>query len=200
MLLRYTSTHKIILAGHIAPVMTDETPTPPDVNLTEEWERTVTQRTVKDRVYEAATTLTTPTTVADIAARADCTKEGARPHLEWFVDLGVLEKVADNPALFVRNEAYFEFRRVTELIREFETSAAVAEAIDEYRTRERELAAHFDEPSPDAVAYAGIAARDDDVAERLREWRTVTRRLRELREAKLRLDSDGGHSAASPFP
>ncbi|GGL60569.1 DUF7342 family protein [Halocalculus aciditolerans] len=174
---------------------------PPDIDLTGEWDAAVEGRTVKDRVYEVATTLTAPTSVADIAGRADCTKEGARPHLEWFVDLGVLEKVADNPALFVRNEAYFEFRRVTELAREFETPAAVADAIEAYRERERELSGHFEAASPGSVVLADVEYDDlDEAYDRLSEWRAVTRRLRELHEAKLRLESGSEPAPASSFP
>lgn len=128
--------------------------TPPELDLTGEWDAAREARTVKDRVYEVTTTLTSPTAVTEIAERADCTKKGARPHLEWFVELGVLEKVADNPALFVRNEAYFAFRRVTELTREFETAEAVVDAIEEYRERERTLAASFEAASPAAVVLS----------------------------------------------
>ncbi|MFC7166042.1 DUF7342 family protein [Halospeciosus flavus] len=181
--------------------MSEDTPTPPEVNLTEEWDRAVEDRTVKDRIYEVSTTLTSPTAVADIAERADCTKEGARPHLEWFVELGVLEKVADNPALFVRNEAYFEFRRVTELVREFETPEAVADVIEEYRVRERELSSYFEAPAPEAVVLSDVDYDDlDEAYDKLSEWRTVSRRLRELREAKLRLDSDTSGTPASMLP
>ncbi|GAD53866.1 hypothetical protein MBEHAL_2626 [Halarchaeum acidiphilum MH1-52-1] len=175
--------------------------TPPDLDLTGEWDATLENRTVKDRVYEVATTLTSATSVTEIAERADCTKEGARPHLEWFVDLGVLEKVADNPALFVRNEAYFEFRRVTELTREFETADEVAATIEEYRDRERELAASFEASSPSAVVLADIEYNDlDEAYDRLSEWRAATRRLRELHEAKLRLESGSESASASSFP
>ncbi|SEL89004.1 DUF7342 family protein [Haloferax larsenii] len=171
------------------------------MNLAGEWDKAVESRTVKDRVYEAATTLTSPTTVADVAERADCTKEGARPHLEWFVEVGVLEKVADNPALFVRNEAYFEFRRITELARELNTPEAAEEAIDEYRTRERELSSYFAESSPEAVVLSEATYEDlDEAYDRLSEWRTITCRLRELREAKFRLESNHGGSPASSFP
>ncbi|WP_233516896.1 hypothetical protein [Haloferax sp. Atlit-6N] len=181
--------------------MTEDTPSPPDMNLAGEWDKAVENRTVKDRVYEAVTTLTSPTTVADVAERADCTKEGARPHLEWFVDVGVLEKVADNPALFVRNEAYFEFRRITELTRELKTPEAAEEAIDEYRAREQELSSYFEESSPEAVVLSETTYDDlDEAYDRLSEWRTVTRRLRELREAKLRLESNVSGSPASSFP
>ncbi|WP_311172322.1 DUF7342 family protein [Halobellus ordinarius] len=174
---------------------------PPDLTLTDEWDTVRDDRTVKDRVYEIATTLTSPTPVVDIADRADCTKEGARPHLEWFVELGVLEKVADNPALFVRNEAYFAFRRVTELTRKFETAEAIDEAIDAYRDRERDLAAQFDAPSPETVVLSDIDADNiDDVYDTLSTWRAVTRRLRELHEAKLRLESESSPASASPLP
>jgi len=47
--------------------------TPPDLNVTDEWDTAIAGRTVKDRVYEVATTLSSPTAVADIADRADCT-------------------------------------------------------------------------------------------------------------------------------
>ncbi|GAA0296994.1 DUF7342 family protein [Halarchaeum salinum] len=175
--------------------------TPPDLDLTGEWDATLEGRTVKDRVYEVATAVTSPTSVTDIAERADCTKEGARPHLEWFVDLGVLEKVADNPALFMRNEAYFEFRRVTELTREFETPEEIADRTAEYRERERDLAASFEASSPGAVVLSDVDSEDlDEAYDRLSEWRAVTRRLRELHEAKLRLESDSGSTSASSFP
>jgi hypothetical protein len=175
--------------------------TPPDLDLAGEWDAELESRTVKDRVYEVATTLTSPTAVAEIADRADCTKEGARPYLQWFVELGVLEKVTDNPALFVRNEAYFEFRRVTELTREFETADAITDAIDIYREREGELAAQFEAPSPDAVVIADVESGDlNDAYDTLSEWRAVTRRLRELHEAKRRLESGSNPASASPLP
>ena len=181
--------------------MTERDPPSPEIGLTDEWDASITSRTVKDRVYEVSTTLTTPTTVADIAERASCTKEGARSHLEWLVELGVLEKVADNPALFVRNEAYFEFRRVTELTRQFETPDAIEAAINEYRERERELSNYFEEPSPGAVVLSEVDYEDLDKAyDTLSEWRTVTRRLRELQEAKLRLSSNSDRTPASSFP
>lgn len=174
---------------------------PPDLDLTAEWDAAMEARTVKERVYEVATTVTSPTSVTAIAERADCTKEGARPHLEWFVDLGVLEKVADNPALFVRNEAYFEFRRVTELTRKFETAERVADAIDAYRERERELAASFEASSPAAVVLSDVEYADlDEAYDTLSEWQAVTRRLRELHEAKRRLELGSESTPASSFP
>lgn len=173
---------------------------PPDLDIADEWESVMEGRTVKDRVYEVATTLASPTSVADVANRAECAKGGARSHLEWFAELGIVEKVADNPALFVRNEAYFEFRRVTELVREFETAEAIDGAIDTYRRRERDIGAKFEASSPAAVVLSdGKYDDEDDAYDALSEWRTVTRRLRELREAKLRLESESSPAPASPL-
>ena len=101
----------------------------------------------------------------------------------------------------MRNEAYFEFRRITELIREFETPEAIDETIDAYRDRERGLAAQFEAVSPDAVVLSEIDYGDLDADyDTLSEWQTVTRRLRDLYEPKRRLESTAGSPSASPLP
>ncbi|GGN16316.1 hypothetical protein GCM10009021_16100 [Halarchaeum nitratireducens] len=176
--------------------MTDGSAPPTDFSLTDEWEDVEANRTVRERVYEVATTLTEPTAVGDVAERADCGKEGARTHLEWLVDLGVLEKVADNPALFTRHEPYFEFRRVTELARDAGSADALDERLDAYRERADSLSEHFDAATPDAVVLDDVPdAEFEDAADKLGEWRTVERRLREVRLAKLRFE--GGRGASS---
>lgn len=164
--------------------------TPPDLDLTGEWEATLGERTVAERVSEVAMTLTAPTSATEIAERADCATAEVRPHLEWLVERGILEKATDGPAHFVRNEAYVEFRRITELMREFETPAAIADAIEKYRERERGLAASFEAASPAAVVLADVDSEDlDEASDRLSEWRAITRRLSELHEAKRRLEA-----------
>ncbi|WP_343749223.1 DUF7342 family protein [Halarchaeum salinum] len=143
-----------------------------------------------ERVSEGAMALTAPTPVREIAERADCATAEVRPHLEWLVERGILEKATDDPAHFVRNEAYVEFRRITELRREFETPEAIADAIEKYRERERDLAAFFEVASPDDVVLADVDSEDlDEVYDRLSEWRAITRRLRDLTEAKRRLEA-----------
>ena len=137
--------------------------------------------------------LTEPTSVTEVAERVDCTVADVRPHLEWFVERGVLDKTVDDPPCFVRNEAYFEFRRVTELTREFETPEAVADAIEDYRERERELAASFEAGDLKMIPSSESDAEDDSIENR-REWLTVTRRLRELRRAKQRLAAESTSS------
>ena len=164
--------------------------TPPDLDFTGEWEARLEGRTVVERVSEVAIALTAPTSATEIAERADCATAEVRPHLEWLVERGILEKATGDPMRFVRNEAYVEFRRIAELTREFETPAAIADAITEYRERERDLAASFEAASPDAVVLADVDSEDlDEAYDRLSEWCAITRRLSELHDAKRRLES-----------
>ncbi|KAB1198967.1 ArsR family transcriptional regulator [Haloferax sp. MBLA0078] len=69
-----------------------------------------------ERVYRVALELTDPTRVSDIAARAECSKNAARRHLNRLADIGVLTKVTENPATFERNESYFAWRRKNRLM------------------------------------------------------------------------------------
>jgi len=176
--------------------MSDGSAPPTDFSLADEWEDLEEKRTVRERVYEVSIALVEPTTVGDVADRADCTKEGARTHLEWLVGLGVLEKVADNPALFTRHEPYFEFRRVTELARDAGSLDALDDRLEAYRERADELSEHFDAATPDAVVLEEVPGDEfEDAADKLGEWRTVERRVREVRMAKLRLE--GGRTTSS---
>lgn len=180
--------------------MSDSDPTSPDIGLRDDWDETVADRTVKERVYEVTTKLTEPTAVSVIADRADCTKEGARSHLAWFVEMGILRKTADNPALFERNEAYFEFRRITELVRRHETVDEIDAALEDYRARDAELAEYYDESAPELVVLAGVDDRFEAAHDRLAEWRTVRRRIRELKEARIRLASSTDPASTSTAP
>jgi predicted ArsR family transcriptional regulator len=162
---------------------------PPD--LGDAWATDLEERSTKERVYEVATTLTEPTRVADVADRAECSKGGARTNLEWLAELGVLERVADDPAMYRRNEAYFDFRRVYHLTRDHD-AAELEALIEDYDDREAELAAEFDAESPAEVDVLTTVAFDelDEAYDRLSEWRTVRRRLRELRRARLMLQRE----------
>lgn len=173
--------------------MTDpgEAATPPE--LGDAWATDLEERSTKERVYEVATTLTEPTRVADVADRAECSKGGARTNLEWLAELGVVERVADDPAMYRRNEAYFDFRRVYHLTRDHDAVELDA-LLEEYDAREADLAAEFDAEAPAEVDVLTTVAFDelDDAYDRLAEWRTVRRRLRELRRARLMLQREYG--------
>lgn len=173
----------------------DESGAFPNPGLAESWSDRLTERSTKERVYEVATTLAEPTRVADVSRRASCSKGGARSTLDWLTELGVLEKVAEDPAMYRRNEAYFDFRRVYHLSREHDADELDG-LIQQYETREAALADQFDVDTPaesDALMAVGFDELDD-AYDRLSEWRTVRRRLRELRRARLmaqRVDREG---------
>lgn len=171
-----------------------ETPaSPPDLDLSDAWAADLDERSTKERVYEVATALTEPTRVAAVADRAECSKGGARTNLEWLAELGVLERVADDPALYRRNEAYFDFRRVYHLTRDHDADE-LDQLIEEYEDRDAHLATQFDVDTPAEVDVLTTVEFDElDVAyDRLSEWRTVRRRLRELRRARLMIQRNNG--------
>jgi len=181
--------------------MTDErdSPSPPDFDLVGSWEASLADRSTKERVYDVATTLTDPESVATVAERADCSKGGARANLEWLAELGVVEKVADDPAMYRRNDAYFAFLRVDRLRREHD-SEEIEARIEEYERREAELAEGFEADSPaGAEALLTVAFEELDTAyDRLSEWRTVRRRLRDLRRAHLLAGGGSSEDAERP--
>ncbi len=171
--------------------------TPPEPELGDDWTERLENRSTKERVYEVATTLTEPTRVAAVADRAGCSKGGARTNLEWLTELGVIDRVADDPAMYRRNDAYFDFRRVYHLAREH-TDEELDRLIEDYETREAVLAAEFDAETPAAVDALTTAGFDelDAAYDRLSEWRTIRRRLRELRRARLMLQRDFGEDVS----
>lgn len=169
----------------------------PDVDpeFSASWEEALADRSTKERVYEVATTLTEPTRVATVAERAECSTGGARTNLEWLAELGVVEQVADDPAMYQRNEAYFDFLRVYRLAQEHD-AAALERSIEEYEEREVALADAFEADTPAEVDVLATAGFDelDAAYDRLSEWQTVRRRLRDMRRAKLlqQRDADVG--------
>lgn len=163
----------------------------PNLGFARSWEESLEQRSTKERVYEVATTLTEPTRVAAVAELAECSKGGARTTLEWLTELGVVEKVADDPAMYQRNEIYFDFRRVYRLTQEHSTGE-LEQLIGEYERHEQDLADQFDVESPSVVDELTTVDFDelDTAYDRLSEWQTVRRRLRELQRARLMQQHD----------
>lgn len=63
---------------------------PPDVGELESPESLFTGGPIRERLLDVVTGLQTPTTVADIAALADCDPETARDYLAWFDEMGLV--------------------------------------------------------------------------------------------------------------
>lgn len=171
---------------------------PPEIDVAESWDETIEGRSTRERLYEVVTTLTDPAKVATIAERADCSANGARQTLEWFAELGIVDRVGTDPVLYRRNEAYFEFLRANRL-RQEHSQEQLASLIDEYERREQELASQFTVDTPDEVDPLAISTDTEFETEydQLSKWRATRRRLQDLRRAQLLADR-GDSSGAVP--
>lgn len=69
----------------------------------------------RERLYSVLVQTRDPTTATAIADRADCHPDTARKYLAWFAQLGLAVRHDGRPTTYERNEAYFEWRYVTEL-------------------------------------------------------------------------------------
>ncbi|MFB6189919.1 MAG: transcriptional regulator [Halapricum sp.] len=166
----------------------DENPPP--------FDRPFTEADTKQRVYGAVLHAREPTTVAEIADRADCSAESARTHLSFYADLGIVVRHEGRPVRYERNDDYFEWRRVNELARE--------NSVEELQTRVSELTdrieTYRDKYGADSPAEVDVLAFDseriDDVYAALGEWATVVeeRRLHERARKKATRSTAPSHS------
>jgi len=157
---------------------------PPSEDLAVEFGERLSEAPTDERVYRVAIQLTEPTTVAEIASRADCSKNAARRHLKRLADIGVLTTVVEDPATFERNESYFEWRRLNRL-------AELSE--EEYKDRLGELLAEHeayketygvDSPEElDPLEY-GSFGDSETVWLDLNNWEAIRTEIRDLRRAR----------------
>lgn len=160
----------------------------PMAGLAESWTASLEGRTKLDRLAELLPELREPTKATTIADRADCSTNFARSKLDMFAELGVLERVSEDPVTYQRNERHFERLRVESLLEEHgdELEAVCAR----YEERDEKFQEYFGVESPDVASYAldadGGSIDDFEAdAERLDEWYVVRDRLVALRKAKV---------------
>lgn len=150
------------------------------------FERPFESEDTKQRVYGAVLHAREPTTVSEIAERADCSEESARTHLSFYAELGIVVRHEGRPVRYERNADYFEWRRVNRLAQE--------NTVEELQIRVSELTdrveGYRDEYNADSPADVDVldfdAARIDDVYEELGDWATAIeeRRLHEQARKK----------------
>jgi len=157
------------------------------------FERPFEDEDTKQRVYGTILHAREPTTVAEIAERADCSTESARTHLAFYADLGIVVEHEGRPVRYERNDDYFEWRRVNELARAHtvdELQSTVSELTDRIEQYRREYGAE----SPAAVDVLEFdATRIDDVYAELGEWATAL-------EERERHERARRKAAGSPAP
>jgi len=106
--------------------------------------------------------------------------------------MGIARRRDGRPATYRRNDSYFRWKRVESLANEHDP-AELRRRVDDLIGRDRELQDRYDVPDPDAVGTADLPADDHEATHErwddLREWRTVRRDIRILREAVERAES-----------
>jgi predicted transcriptional regulator len=153
---------------------------PPETDFSESLNSRLRNAPADERVYRVALGLTGPTSVADVAERADCSKNAARRHLKRFVDIGILTRVTENPETFERNESYFEWRRLNRLAELSEQE--YKERLGELLTEDESYCEKYDTDDPDKIDPLTYGEYGD--AERvwleINNWQAIREEVRDL--------------------
>jgi len=126
---------------------------------------------VRERVRQVLSSLSEPAKVSTIAEMADCSAEGARNSLREYGEMGLVVKTNDNPEMYERNPAYFQFLRGHRLAQEHSTEELREQLVDKYREH-RAFADRFDAQSPEEVKVderEALLSEADDLREAYRQ-------------------------------
>jgi predicted ArsR family transcriptional regulator len=165
--------------------MSDFGPEPDETALTEEREDWTNSQDTQERIRAVITGLQEPATAATIAERAACSPNAARKHLDAFVTLGVIRKRENSRgARYVRNDAYFRWRRANELA-ENHTVEELLDAVADLETQAEQFQQQFDAPTPEDVDLPEEAthAELEDRLESLSVWETIREAIDRHKEA-----------------
>lgn len=150
---------------------------PPDLDELESPDSLLRGGSIRERLLDVVTGLRTPTKVSTVAELADCDTETARDYLAWFDEMGMVHRHDGRPLRYERNDAYFRWRRIDHIRKDYskrEIVDALADAIERieaYRTQ-------FDAETPGEVSLAEVSRELSIEAawEVLSEWETLERR------------------------
>lgn len=168
---------------------------PPDIDELESPDSLLQGGPIRERLLDVVTGLRTPTKVSDIADLADCDTETARDYLEWFDEMGMVHRHDGRPVRYERNDAYFQWRRIDRIRKEY-SEQEIVEALSDAIEQIEDYRAQFDAGDPDAVSLVE-ASQDmatEDAWEALSEWETLERRATLLDAARR------DHPASSSTP
>ena len=158
----------------------------PDFDALVSAETLVRGERTRDDFFDAVLGLHSPATTAEVADRAGHGVDAAREYLEWFERMGIVTQVTDSPAMYERNQAYLNWRRVQRL-REGYDEDELLEFLATAAERDDSFAEAFGVDAPDDVAvtaYASEVGRSvESVWEDVSAWRTVRRRIALLERA-----------------
>jgi predicted ArsR family transcriptional regulator len=160
---------------------------PPNLDELESPDTLLKGGSIRERLLDVVVGLRTPAKVSTIAERADCDTETARDYLEWFDEMGMVQRHDGRPVRYERNDAYFQWRRIDRIREEYSEQEIVdalsdtLEQIEDYRTQ-------FDATHPDEVSLVD-ATQEQNLSteaawEALSEWETLEQRAALLDAAR----------------
>jgi len=160
---------------------------PPDLDALESPDSLLKGGSIRERLLDVVIGLRTPTKVSTIANRADCDTETARDYLEWFDEMGMVQRHDGRPVRYERNDAYFQWRRI-DRIREEYSEREIVNALDDTLNQIEDYRAQFDATHPDDVSLDD-ANQEQNLSteaawEALSEWETLEQRAALLDEAR----------------
>lgn len=155
--------------------MVDFDPAPAADALADEQEAWAQGQETRTRIRAVVTGLREPATAATVADRANCSTNAARKHLDEFVELGLArQRQTEAGAHYVRNEAYFRWRRANDLATRF-TVEQLLDELGDLEARDQQYKTEFDAetpaevPLPDDSTHAELESRLQTLA----EWQTI---------------------------
>lgn len=155
--------------------------------------------TTEERIYSLVVQSDEAWSAPAVAAELDCSKDTARKYLEWFSKLGIFDRHEGRPVTYERNEAYFEWRYVTQLA-ESHSLAELRENVTDLRERLASYRETYGADQPSEVDLSDdLQDIEGDVEETwddLSIWASIEEELRLHERARQYLtDATERHSA-----
>ncbi|MEF8824873.1 MAG: hypothetical protein V5A27_00780 [Halapricum sp.] len=165
----------------------DREESPPDLDAFESPVSLLKGGAIRERLLDVVVGLRTPTKVSTIAERADCDTETARDYLDWFDEMGMVQRHDGRPVRYERNDAYFQWRRI-DRIREEYSEQEIVDALCDTLEQIEDYRAQFDATHPDEVSLVD-ATQEQNLSteaawEALSEWETLEQRAALLDAAR----------------
>jgi predicted ArsR family transcriptional regulator len=168
----------------------------PAFDVAEGFDEAMSGAPADERVYRVALQLYEPARTAEVAERAACAPDTARRHLQRLAELGVIERVTDDPATYQRNNSYFEWRKRQRLADR--SMDELQDRLETLTARERTFRERYDAETPADVDALAHADHDEleDVWLDLSEWQTVRERIERLEAVRRDQTSDSSASGS----
>ena len=162
----------------------DDEHSPPESDFSEGLAERIENIPTDERVYQTALELYEPTQVSEVAKRADCSKNAARRHLKRLAEIGLLNRVVEDPESFKRNESYFEWRRYNRLseLSDSEYTKRVGELLSENESYKEQYAA--EKPGEIDPFDYGTYGDPEQVWLDLNNWEAIRTEIQDLRRAR----------------